>query len=72
MARRDAHRSGRAQRIVSARRGELRSDGFEPPFVGRERELRQVKELFHASAEERKAHLLSITGIAGIGKSRLA
>src|SRR6059058_1733549 len=32
----------RAQRIVSARRGELRSDGFEPPFVGRERELRQV------------------------------
>jgi class 3 adenylate cyclase/tetratricopeptide (TPR) repeat protein len=62
----------RAQRIVSARRGELRSDGFEPPFVGRERELRQVKELFHASAEERKAHLVSITGIAGIGKSRLA
>jgi class 3 adenylate cyclase/tetratricopeptide (TPR) repeat protein len=62
----------RAQRIVSARRGELRSDGLEAPFVGRDRELRQVKELFHASAEEGKAHLASITGIAGIGKSRLA
>jgi class 3 adenylate cyclase len=62
----------RAQRVVSARRGELRSDGLEAPFVGRDRELRQVKELFHASAEERKAHLVSITGIAGIGKSRLA
>jgi len=62
----------RAQRIVSARRGELRSDGLEAPFVGRQRELRQVKDLFHASAEERKAHLVSITGIAGIGKSRLA
>src|SRR5436190_9256604 len=61
----------RAQRIVSARRGELRSDGLEAPFVGRDRELRQVKELFHASAEESKAHLVSITGIAGIGKSRL-
>jgi class 3 adenylate cyclase/tetratricopeptide (TPR) repeat protein len=62
----------RAQRVVSARRGELRSDGLEAPFVGRDRELRQVKDLFHASAEERKAHLVSITGIAGIGKSRLA
>ena len=62
----------RAQRVVSARRGELKSDGLEAPFVGRQRELRQVKELFHASAEERKAHLISITGIAGIGKSRLA
>ncbi|HEY6835885.1 MAG TPA: adenylate/guanylate cyclase domain-containing protein, partial [Gaiellaceae bacterium] len=62
----------RAQRIVSARRGELRSDGLEAPFVGRQRELRQVKELFHSSAEEQKAHLVSITGVAGIGKSRLA
>ena len=31
--------------------GALRSDGLEAPFVGRERELRLVKELFHASAE---------------------
>jgi len=62
----------RAQRVVSARRGDLRAEGLEAPFVGRGRELRQVKELFHASAEEQKAHLVSITGIAGIGKSRLA
>jgi len=62
----------RAQRIVSARRGELKSDGLEAPFVGREREVRQLKELFHACSEEGRAHLVSITGIAGIGKSRLA
>ena len=62
----------RAQRIVSARRGEVTSDGLEAPFIGRERELRQLKELFHACSEERKAHLVSITGVAGIGKSRLA
>jgi predicted ATPase/class 3 adenylate cyclase len=61
----------RAQRVVSGRRGELRSDGLEPPFVGRDRILAQVKDLFHASAEERKAHVVSVTGIAGIGKSRL-
>jgi class 3 adenylate cyclase/tetratricopeptide (TPR) repeat protein len=62
----------RAQRIVSARRGELKSDGLEAPFAGRERELRQLKELYHACSEERRARLVSITGVAGIGKSRLA
>jgi class 3 adenylate cyclase len=62
----------RALRVVSGARGSLKSHGLEAPFVGRDRELRQIKELFHASAEERKAQLVSVTGIAGIGKSRLA
>jgi len=62
----------RAVRVVSGLRGSLKSQGLEAPFVGRDRELRQIKDLFHASAEESRAHLLSITGIAGIGKSRLA
>src|SRR5205814_2093629 len=62
----------RAQRIVSARRGEVTSDGLEAPFIGRERELRQLKELFHACSEERNAHCVSLIGVAGIGKSRLA
>ena len=62
----------RAQRVIAARRGEGRAVGLEPPFVGREREFRLIKELFHASAEERRARLVSIVGIAGIGKSRLS
>ena len=62
----------RAQRVVSGLRGSLKSQGLEAPFVGRDRELRQIKDLFHVAAEERKAHLVSVTGIAGIGKSRLA
>ena len=49
-----------------------KSEGLEAPFVGRDRELRLTKELFHASAEDRTAHLVSIIGVAGIGKSRLA
>jgi len=61
----------RALRVTAGRRGSLTSDLLEPPFVGRERELRLLKELFHASADESKAHLVSIVGIAGIGKSRL-
>jgi class 3 adenylate cyclase/tetratricopeptide (TPR) repeat protein len=62
----------RAVRVVAARGGALKSIGLEPPFVGRDRELRLVKDLFHTSAEQRKAHLVSVMGIGGIGKSRLS
>ena len=62
----------RALRVTGGKGGALKSEGLEPPFVGRERELRLVKELFHASAEENKTHLVSVVGIAGIGKSRLS
>ena len=62
----------RALRVVANRGGEGRSAGLEAPFVGRERELKLVKELFQASAEAGRAHLLLVTGVAGVGKSRLA
>ena len=62
----------RAVRVAAARGGAQRSAGLEAPFVGRARELRLVKELFHGSAEQSRAQLVSITGIGGIGKSRLA
>ncbi|HEY8774634.1 MAG TPA: adenylate/guanylate cyclase domain-containing protein [Gaiellaceae bacterium] len=62
----------RALRVTAARGGAQKSAGLEPPFVGRQRELRLVKELFHGCGEEGKAHLVSVSGIAGIGKSRLA
>jgi class 3 adenylate cyclase/tetratricopeptide (TPR) repeat protein len=61
----------RALRVTAGVGGALRSVGLETPFVGRERELRLVKELFHACADDRKAHLVSVIGIAGVGKSRL-
>jgi class 3 adenylate cyclase len=62
----------RAAGVIAARGGALRPTGLEPPFVGRERELRVLKELLHATSEEGKARLLSIIGVAGVGKSRLA
>ena len=62
----------RAVRVVAGRGGLLKSQRLEAPFVGRDRELRLVKELFHASVEERRAHLVQVSGIAGIGKSRLS
>jgi class 3 adenylate cyclase/tetratricopeptide (TPR) repeat protein len=62
----------RAAGVIAARGGALRRSGLEPPFVGRDRELRILKELLHATSEEGKARLLSIVGVAGVGKSRLA
>ncbi len=62
----------RALRVVSGVGGRLKSAGLEAPFVGRDRELKLIKDLFHGCAQQRRAHLVSVTGIAGIGKSRLA
>ena len=61
-----------AQRVVAQRRGVGRSERAEPPFVGREEELRLLKELLHATARDQRVRLVSVTGLAGIGKSRLA
>ena len=62
----------RAARVIASRRGEGRATGLEAPFVGREGEIRLIKDLFHAASDERKARLVSIIGIAGIGKTRLS
>ncbi|MDQ3881344.1 MAG: AAA family ATPase, partial [Chloroflexota bacterium] len=61
-----------AQRVVSGRRGAKRAERLETPFVGRDSELRLLKELFHATSQERRTRLALVSGIAGIGKSRLA
>jgi len=61
----------RALRVVAERRGVGRHAGPEPPFVGRDEDLRLVKDLLHATALERRARVVSITGVPGIGKSRL-
>ena len=60
-----------ALRVVAKRGGEGRAEGLEAPFVGREDELRLLKDFFHATSRERRARLVSVTGQAGIGKSRL-
>src|SRR5207247_6211328 len=62
----------RALRVVSGAGGALKSAGLEAPFVGRNHELKRIKDLFHSCAQDRRAHMVSVTGIAGIGKSRLA
>jgi class 3 adenylate cyclase/tetratricopeptide (TPR) repeat protein len=58
--------------VVAGRGGEGRASALEAPFVGREAEFRLVRNLFHATADEGRASLVSVIGVAGIGKSRLA
>ncbi len=62
----------RARRVVAERGGRNRSERLEAPFVGRDDELRLLKDLLHATTRERKVRLVSVTGQGGIGKSRLA
>ncbi|MGA8296209.1 MAG: adenylate/guanylate cyclase domain-containing protein [Acidimicrobiales bacterium] len=61
-----------ATRIAAALAGSQRSSGLEAPFVGRDHELRLVKELFRAAADRHSARLALVSGVAGVGKSRLA
>ncbi len=61
----------RAQRIVAKIGGVGRSEGLEPPFVGRDEQLRLLKELLHATGRERRLRFVSVIGQAGTGKSRL-
>jgi class 3 adenylate cyclase/tetratricopeptide (TPR) repeat protein len=45
--------------------------GHRGPFVGRDSEVRALLDLLSAVADERRMRVVSLIGIAGIGKSRL-
>ncbi|MGA9345188.1 MAG: adenylate/guanylate cyclase domain-containing protein [Nocardioidaceae bacterium] len=60
-----------ARSVVGSVRGVERMDGLEAPLVGRDRELRLVKELFHSAQESGLPSLVLVEGEAGVGKSRL-
>ena len=61
----------RATRVLSGVGGSQRIDGLEAPLIGRDAELRTIRELFHATAERRVPRLVLVSGPAGVGKSRL-
>ena len=44
---------------------------FDIAFVGRERELRLLRDAWGRAVEERRCHLVTVAGEAGVGKSRL-
>ena len=61
-----------ARAVVAEVGGGQRVDGLEAPLVGRDREVRLVKELFHSTQESLRPRLVVLDGEPGVGKSRLA
>ena len=61
-----------ARAVTASVRGVHRSDELEAPLVGRDRELRLLKELFHGVEDSGRPGLVLVDGDAGLGKSRLA
>ena len=61
-----------ARSVVAVVGGGQRVDELEPPFVGRDRQLRLVKELLHGTVDEGRPRLVLVSGPAGVGKSRVA
>ncbi len=45
--------------------------GLEAPLCGRDTELRELRDLFHECTDHGQAHLVLVSGPAGVGKSRL-
>jgi len=46
-------------------------EGIETPMVGRETELQLLQDALYTALEEREGQVITITGEAGVGKSRL-
>jgi len=61
----------KALRVVAGVGGKQRADGLEAPFIGRDAELRALKDLFHSGIDRRSPRLVVVSGAAGVGKSRL-
>jgi class 3 adenylate cyclase/tetratricopeptide (TPR) repeat protein len=62
----------RAWRLVSALDGPGRPPGPRAPLVGRTEELELLENTFERALRDRRAHIFTIFGEPGVGKSRLA
>ncbi len=60
-----------AARVLSGVGGRRRTEGPEAPLIGRDAELRALKDLFHVTVERSSPRLVVVCGPAGVGKSRL-
>ena len=61
-----------AKRVLALSTGRKGGDLPDGPFVGRDDELRLLKDQLHATGRESRARMVSVIGEGGIGKSRLS
>src|SRR5262249_38802103 len=62
---------GVGSRVAGSASATARSDG-QTPFVGREFELAHLHQAFQATRALKTAHLITVIGAPGVGKTRLA
>ena len=62
----------RAWRVLDVTVEPVRSSGLRAPLVGREAELELLENTFARTVRDRRAHLFTVFGEPGVGKSRLA
>jgi class 3 adenylate cyclase len=62
----------KALRVIGLVGGKPEGELRHPPFAGRDREMRLLKDELAAVESDQRARLVSIVGEGGIGKSRLA
>ena len=60
-----------AYRLVAAHEGEGFARRLDAPIVGRDTELRRLRDAFDQAVLDRSCQLFTILGPAGVGKSRL-
>ncbi len=66
---------GKAEPVPAYHLLEVRTGGerrFATPMVGRETELRRLRDAFQQAIQDRSCQLFTVLGSAGVGKSRLA
>jgi class 3 adenylate cyclase/tetratricopeptide (TPR) repeat protein len=61
----------RALRVVAGAGGAQAEEGLTAPFLGRDAELRVLKDAFHAAIDRGHPRLITVLGAAGVGKSRM-
>jgi class 3 adenylate cyclase len=61
-----------AVRVLSGVGGRRHASGLEGPLIGREMALRTLKDLFHSCVERKNPRLVVVSGLPGVGKSRLS
>jgi class 3 adenylate cyclase/tetratricopeptide (TPR) repeat protein len=68
---------GKSDRLLAFRLVEVRPEAegitrrLDAPLVGRSQELARLLDAFEAVAQEKRCHLITVLGEAGVGKSRL-
>src|SRR5207248_3383520 len=60
-----------AMRLVTVAARQGRALRLDSPLVGRERQLAALSSAFNGVVADRTAHLFTVLGAAGVGKSRL-